>query len=184
MADFTDRIRLIVDTVTEGASGGLKGLKGDVADAEGAFGKLKAGASGAATLITENIGLAGTAAAGAVAAFVAKSVGHFEELAEKSANVATQMGTDSETASRWVQVADDLGVSVDSIAGASQRLNREGASGVLAKYGINAGDSNARLLDTLQYLADIPNAADRAKAQFEIFRSGRRRVDAADRPGR
>ena len=169
MADFVDRIKLIVDMTTDGASKGMSDFKQSVSEAEGGFGKLKAGAGSAFSFLQDNAGLAAAGAGAAVASFAVKSIAHFEELAISAEDFSTAAGTSVTDASRWLEVASDLGVQSDAVSGAMNRLNREAASGKLAGFGIDATNANDRLIETLQYLASIPNEADRAKAQFDIF---------------
>lgn len=169
MADFTDRIKLVYDVVTDSATSGLSTMSSKVGEAEGAFGKLKAGGGGALDLIKNNAASAMAGAGAAIGAFVVKGIGDFTDLALAAETFATAAGTTTEEASRWLEVADDLGVSGDAVQGAMARLNREAASGKLAEFGISAGNANDRLVETLKYINSIPNATDRAAAQFALF---------------
>ena len=169
MAEFTDTIRLIVETVTDQASSSLASFKANVGEAEGAMGKVKAAGSSAFQTISDNAGAAAAGAGAAIGAFVVKAVGHFEELALSAEDFSTAAGTSVEDASRWIKISDDLGVSADTVQGAMQRLNREAATGKLAGFGIDAQNANDRLIDTLTYLSNIPNEADRSQAAFQIF---------------
>jgi len=137
--------------------------------AEGAFGKLKAGASSA----FDAIGIAGpqaaVAEAGAIVAFGKASIGAFTELANAAESFSQTAGTSIEDASRWIEVSGDLGVNADAVSAAMLRLNREAAAGQLDKFGVTTEDVNERLIQTIEKINAIPNAADRAKAQFEVF---------------
>lgn len=172
MASFTERVSVLIDVTGDKAVSSLGNIKSKIGEAEGAAGKLKAAAGGVGDILQANVAAAAAGAGAAVAKFVGDSIGKFNDLATKSGDLATQMGTSVENASRWVEVADDLGVSADAIGAAAGRLNREAASGALAKYGIDAADSNERLLQTLDYLQTIPDEADRAKVQFELLGKG------------
>jgi hypothetical protein len=169
MADFTDRIKLIIDVTSDKASKGISDIKSSAGEAEGVFGKLKAGAGSA----FDAIGIAGpqaaVAAAGAIVAFGVKSIGAFTELANAAESFSQTSGASIEDASRWIEVSGDLGVSADAVSAAMLRLNREAATGKLAEFGVSTGDVNERLISTVEHINAIPNAADRAKAQFEVF---------------
>lgn len=169
MADFTDRIKLIIDVTADKAGKGLDDVKSSMSGAEGAFGKLKAGAGAA----FDAIGIAGPqaaiAAAGAIVAFGKASIGAFVDLANAAENFSQVSGASIEDASRWIEVSGDLGVSADAVSAAMLRLNREAAAGQLDKFGITTEDVNERLIQTIEKINAIPNAADRAKAQFEVF---------------
>lgn len=172
MADFTDTIRLVLDTVTDTATTQVGNMRTKVAEAEGAFGKLKAGAGGA----FDAIGVAGPqaalAAGAAVGAFVLSAVGQFQSLALTAGDAATKMGTTVDEASRWMETAADLGVNLDAVTGAAGRLNREAAQGKLAQYGLDAQDANGRLLQTLQYLGGIRDKAEQARAGADLLGKG------------
>jgi hypothetical protein len=169
MADFVDRIKLIVDMTTDGASKGIGDIKSKVGEADGAFGKLKAGAGSAFNFLQANAGLSATAAAGAIVAFGKQSISTFQDLALSVEDFATTAGTSAEEASRLVEVSGDLGLKSDDVAAAMARLNREAASGTLSQFGITADDANERLVQTLEYISKIPNEADRSKAAFDLF---------------
>lgn len=172
MADFTDRIKLIVEVAGDKAGKGLSDIKSGIGEADGAFGKMKAGAKGAFSFIADNAGLSATAAAGAIVAFGKQSIAAFTELANAAEDFSATSGASLEDASRWIEVSGDLGVSADAVSAAMGRLNREAATGALDKFGINTQDANERLLQTLEHINAIPNAADRAKAQFELLGKG------------
>lgn len=172
MPDFSKVIEVIVKTTADQAKSGLAGLKSSVGEAEGAFGKLKAGAGGAFDAIGSMgpVAIAGVGAA--VGAFALSAVGDFSELALSAQNFSAAAGTSVEDASRWIEVAGDLGVNTDAVQGAMGRLNREADQGKLEQYGITAQNANDRLTQTLQYLASIPDEAARSQAQFELLGKG------------
>ena len=172
MAEFTDRIKLVYDVVTEGATSSLSTVKGNVSQAEGAFGKMKASAGGAFDIIKDNAAAAATGAATAIGAFAVKAIGHFEDLAQSAHTFSTAAGVGVEDAARWLEVADDLGVSSDDVSKAMGRLNREADTGALAKFGITADNANDRLIQTLQYISSIPDEAQRATVQFQLLGKG------------
>lgn len=175
MAEFTDRIRLVIDTVTENASSNLSKLKTDVGEADGLFGKLKAGGGGALDIITANSALAAGGIAGlatAAGGFIEHSIAGFEELAIHVGDFSAATGTTTQQASALLRVSDDLGVSADTLEGAIGRMNKAAAAGSLTELGVTAQDTNGRLLQTLQALHDMPDAALRAQEGAKIFGRG------------
>jgi hypothetical protein len=169
MATFTERVQILFDFAgLEGVSGKLGKLKSDFAQAETSMGKLKVAGKGVADFAVNTAGgIAGIATA--AAGFAKKAVTDFENLALAADKTAQQMGTSVEDASRWMEVSDDLGVSIEAVAKASQRLNVEASKGTLAKYGIDAKNSNDRLIQTLSYLGGITDATQRAAVGQELL---------------
>lgn len=113
--------------------------------------------------------------AGAVA-YAQKAAGEFIDLAKKSADLGKAWGTSTELASRWIAVADDMGVEADALTGAFKNINKNVTSDVWKKYGIEvqaAGgyqrDANEILLDTLDTLNNMSNPTERARAGTELF---------------
>lgn len=169
MAEFTDRIKLVFDAVTSDATSGVGKLKSGVGEAEGGFAKLKAGAGGALDMIRNNAALSAGAAGLAVGKFIADAIGGFQEAALEANNFGDAVGLSVEDASRWIEVAGDLGVNVDALQGAVGKLNIATANGVLDKLGVGGETTNERLINALQHLQGIPNAADRAKEGMALF---------------
>lgn len=172
MPDLKKTIELFVDVNTKAAKEGFASVKQAVGEADGAFGKLRAGAGST----FDAIGAAGPAAIAGIglgiSAFVGKAIGDFENLAESAKSFSAVAGTSVEDASRWIEVASDLGVETDAVQAAMSRLNREADQGKLAKFGINASNANDRLIQTLQYLSSIPDEARRSQASFELLGKG------------
>lgn len=169
MAEFTDRIKLVFDAVTSDATKGVGGLKTTVGEAEGGFAKLKAGAGGALDLIKQNAGLSAAAAGGAIAKFVGDAIGHFQELALSANQFGDAVGLSVEDASRWIEVADDLGVSVETLQGATNKLNIAAGKGALKELGVGGDTTNERLIAALQHLNGIDDATERAKQGMQLF---------------
>ena len=133
MASFTERVQVLIDVTGEKAASSLSTFKDKIGEADGAFGKLKAGASGAFDLI----GAAGPLAVAGVAAGVAKAVegmvSDFENLALSASKFSTASGLGVEDASRWMEVAGDVGVNVGTLEGAIEKMNLAVGKGTLAQ---------------------------------------------------
>ncbi len=169
MASFSDVIKVDIDVVSSKATAGLGDVKAKMAEAEGGFGKLKAASGGVFDTLKAAGPLAVAGIGAAIGGMVVKGINDFKNLAISAENFSTVAGTTVQDASRWIEVAGDLGVETDAVQGAMGRLNREAETGALAKFGITAQDANGRLIETLQYLASIPDEAKRSQASFELF---------------
>ena len=168
MAEFTDRIKLVFDAVTQDAAGSVGKLRSGVSEAEGGFGKLKAAAGGAMDMITSSP--AAMAAAGVAIGKVALDLATgFEQAALSAENFATASGLSVEDASRWQEVAGDLGVSTETLEGAVNKLNIAASKGTLEKLGIGGADTNEKLLNALEHLNGITDATERAKQGAALF---------------
>ena len=169
MASFTERVSVLIDVTGDKASSGLASIKGAVADAEGGFGKLKAGA-GAAFDSIGIMGPAAIAAAGAaVGKFILNTVNGFEDLALKANDFASATGLAVDDASRWMEVAGDVGVNVGTLEGAINKMNLAAGKGDLAKLGIEGQTTSDQLLNALTHLQNIPDASQRATEGVKIF---------------
>ena len=168
MADFTDRIKLIIDVVGDQAASGMGKVKSSVGEAEGAFGKLKAGANSAIDMVASSpAAMAGAAVAiGKVAIDLATG---FEQAALSAQDFATASGLSVEQASRWQEVAGDLGVSTETLEGAVNKMNIAAGKGALKELGIDGADTNEKLINSLEHLQGITDATQRATEGAKIF---------------
>jgi len=165
MADFVDRIRLVVETATGDAQTQLRGVSGSVREAEGAMGKLKAAGGGALDLLKQNAPLALAGAGAAVGAFAKKAIEDFSNLGVAVEDFATATGMHVDEASRWIEVAGDLGVNVDDVTTAVGKLNRAD----LSQLGITTHDANEKFLQTIAYLNGIDDSRKLAQEGMRIF---------------
>lgn len=175
MATFSDKIRLLFEVDDKGSFGKLKR---DINDAEGASGKLKAGASGLTGMLKENLAGAAFAAGTALVAFGVKAVGAFQDAALGAGKFADATGLAVEDASRWIEVAGDLGIEAGTIQGAFQKLNKSIADGkpTLEEYGVEivktkdgVVDANATFINAATTIGKIEDPTKRAKAAQELF---------------
>lgn len=178
---FRDRIEIVVDFVTSGASRSLGTLRQDMAQVDGATGKMRVAGQTALDGIKANaIGFA-TAAGAAIAGFAANAITHFQDLALSADAFATKTGLSADEASRLMEVAGDLGVPLDAVETSLGKMNLTaddtpgkfdelGAAIVRNKDGtINVKDTFLAVVDALN---GIPDAATRAGAAQEIFGRG------------
>lgn len=136
------------------------------------------------------VGTVATVAGAAVVAFATESAKHYQELAEQVLNYERVTGQSAEASSRMVEVANDLGISSDTLAGAmfrlDQRINSAGSSAkthtpTLQSLGVaiaHTSDGSVDLNNTLLNVADAyqraGSGADKDAILFAAFgRSGR-----------
>lgn len=179
MASFTERIRLIFDVDSKGAQSGFGGFAKSVRDAEGLTGKMKAGVGSLATTLKENMATAALAAGAAVVAFAAKAVGAFTDTAKAALDASKATGLSVEQASRWIAVADDMGVSAEALTSGIGKIAKTLDSSKWEKYGIATRDASGHaraandvLLDALDMLGRTTNATERARIGNELFGKG------------
>jgi len=176
LASFTERIKIVVDVVTDGAKTGLSGFKSAVADAEGTTNKFKAGAGAAFDSIKANAGALAVGAGSALVAYGIKAADVFVETAKHAEDMAAATGLSIDQASRWIAVADDLGVSAESLQGAIGKVVKGLDKKVWEDYGIathdaagHLKDTNDIMLDAFDKLSNIPAGTARAKAGTDLF---------------
>ena len=169
MASFTERVQVLIDVTGEKAASSLSTFKDKVGDAEGAFGKLKAGASGAFDMIGSLGPIAAAGAGAAIGKAVYGMVTDFEDLALSANDFAQASGLAVDDASRWMEVAGDVGVNVGTLEGAINKMNLAAGKGDLAKLGIEGETTNEQLLNSLTHLQAIPDASQRATEGVKIF---------------
>jgi hypothetical protein len=176
-----ERLIYAIDVVTDGAQKGLKNFRTSVSEAEGATGKFKAGASSAMATVQANAGTLALAGGTALVAFGVKSVNAFTEGALAAGKFSDASGLAVEDASRWQEVAGDLGVSAETFAGGFLKLEKAIASNGPAIKGLGIevvktadgqADMNATMLDAIDRLGGIKDPAEKAKAATELFGRG------------
>ena len=172
---LTERIRVLFEVDDKGSFGKLKR---DIRDADTATGKMKAGAAGLTGMLKENLAGAAIAGGTALVAFGVKAVGAFQDAALSAGKFADATGLAVEDASRWIEVAGDLGIEAGTIQGAFQKLNKSIADGkpALAEYGVEVVktadgvvDANATFINAATTIGAIEDPTKRAKAAQELF---------------
>jgi hypothetical protein len=168
---MANKISVILDVATDKAVSGLKGFKNSIADADGAMGKMKAGA-GAAFGALQGAAVTALAAAGAAAvAFSVKSVQAFTDTAVAAGKLADATGLSSEEASKWTAVADDIGISAESMEKSFGKLAVSIGKNnpLLEQYGITVkkgadgqADMNATMLNAIDVINGIEDPTKKA----------------------
>lgn len=189
MASFTERIRLVFDVDNRQATTGIGGIRNAVRDAEGFTGKFRAGMSSAVGSIGDFVrsGPGMVTVAGAAGAALLSFADKAQQLALKVGKLSEATGMSTESASRWVEVAGDVGVEADKLAGLVQKLTRNlgatpdkfAALGVEIQHAKDGSvDMNATLLDAIGVLNKTTDPTKRAALAQQLF--GKAWADAAE----
>ena len=178
---MANKITTVVEFVTDKAQTSVQRFRTSVADADGTVNKFKAGASSAFSSIQANVGTFAVAAGAALVTFGAKAVGAFQNVALEAGKFSDATGLAVEDASRWLEVAGDVGVSAGTIEGAFVKLNKAIGSGApeLEKYGIGlitaadgTADVNQTMLTAIKRIGAIKDPTERAAAAQAAFGRG------------
>lgn len=178
MASFADKVKVLIDVDSTGATSGLTSFKKSFDEAEGAVGKFKVAGGAAMDFVKENAASMALAAGAAIATFAAKAIGEFQDLALEVDKFRNVTGLSTDASSRWIEVAGDLGIEADAVRTAINKMNREiaGNRDEFEKLGIEIArtkdgtvDVNATFLNTLDVLKRIKDPTERARVATELF---------------
>lgn len=179
MASFTEHIRIVIDSVSDIT--GIKTFRTEVAAADGALGKVKAGAGSIFSTISQNAGLAAVVVGGALVKAGLDAVDKFDAMALAARNLSTATGLSVEQASRWIGVAKDMGVNQDLLFHGMSQIAKHIESDVWGKYGIQVHDAQGKLKPTNDILLEaaglfdsLSNETEKAAAGEALFRRGYR----------
>lgn len=119
-----------------------------------------------------------TAAGAAIAGFAVKGVMDFQRVALEAGKLAESTGLNVEQASRWNEVAQDVGISTGDVEIAFRKLaqNMGKSPEKFAALGVTARDAktglvdmNGSILNAIDLLNRTPDAAEKAKLGAELF---------------
>jgi hypothetical protein len=135
----------------------------------------KIGVSGqqAGSLIEKAIPLAAVAGGAAIGAFAVKAVADYQNLAQSVLKYQQIAGGTAEEASRWVQTADDFGVSVESLSSSMGKFEKTVGSTpqALEKFGVTIARTTSGAVDlqgTFFNVIDAYNSTDDATQKASI----------------
>jgi len=149
-----------------------------VAEADTAMGKMKAGFGAAGDYIKANAAAVAATAGASLVAFAVRGVNAFNDLALSASKFADATGLAVEDASRWIEVAGDIGVEAGTIEGALNKMNKAIGSNstAFAELGAevkrtNSGavDVNKTFLNVVDRLKKIDDPAKRAALASQIL---------------
>lgn len=175
MADLTERLKLLLsldgaDKVVEGFQKTGKSADKDLGNAEGKLDKL-------GSTLTKT-GAGAVAFAGVAGAGLVKAATAFTGLALEAGKMADATGLSVEEASRWIEVAGDVGVSTETVQGSFQKFNKAVADGKpsLQEYGVEIAktkdgvvDANGTFINAIDVIGRIEDPTKRAQAAQELF---------------
>ena len=174
-------ITSLEDTGIKSAKAAFNDFKTAVGKAEGGMGKFKAGAGAALDSVKANAGNLAMAGAAAFATFAAQGIKAFQELALGAEKFATSTGLAIQDASRYMEVAGDIGIPVDAISTAIGRLNKTIAADPdkVRKLGVDlvyladgSLDVNATFLETIERIKGIKDPAEKARVATQLLGKG------------
>jgi len=169
------------DAGVKAAKAAFANFKTAVGDAEGGMAKFKAGSTVAMDSVKANAGTLAMAGGAALADFAIKGVQAFQELALSAGKFADATGLSVEEASKFIEVAGDIGIEAGTVETAIGKLNKTiGADadkvrdlGVdLVYLADGALDVNATFLNTIQRIKDIKDPAEKAKVASQLLGKG------------
>jgi hypothetical protein len=178
---FSDKLTVVIDFVTGPAQSGLGKMRSEVKKAEGAFGKMKAAGNVAFDSVKANAAEFALAAGSALVAFGVKSVSAFQDTALAAGKFSDATGLAVDEASRFIEVAGDIGVEAGTVESALGKMNKTlGASpqlftdlGVeIAKTNTGATDVNGTFLNVVDRLNAIEDPAERARVASQLLGKG------------
>lgn len=169
------------DKGLKSAEAGFKNFKAKVGEAEGSLGKLKAGFGATTDYMTANAGAFATAAGTAIAKFAADSIGAFYDLAISAGKFSDATGLAVEDASRWMEVAGDIGIEAGDVQTMVGKMNKAlGATPQLftdlqipiarTKDGIT--DVNETFLNAIKAIQKIKDPTEKAAVAAKLFGKG------------
>ena len=174
MAAITEQLKWLIDADASKAISAFQ-KTGDAAEtglgkAESSAGKIGAGLT--------KVGAGAVATAGLIGGVLVKAAGSFEDLAIASGKFSTATGTSVQSASRWIEVTGDMGISSDTLESAMNKMNKTlGATPAkFEQYGVAVAhakdgtvDVEATFLNVVDRLNEIPNASDRARVANDLL---------------
>jgi hypothetical protein len=178
------RIPIITDLQDKGIQEARRQFgkfKADIAAADGTMGKFKAGSKAAFDAVKANAASFAIAGGAALVSFAAQGVKAFQELALGAEKFSTATGLAIEDASRYMEVAGDIGIPIDAVSTAIGRLNKTiGADpdkvrdlGVDLVYLADGSvDVNATFLNTIDLIKKIKDPTEKAKVAAQLLGKG------------
>lgn len=169
------------DKGVKGAQGALNDLRRNVANAEGSFGKMKAGFGVMSDYVKANAGTMAAVAGVAIAKFAFDAAGQFRDLAISVDKFRDASGLTLDEASRWTEVAGDIGIDAGAIETAINKMNRKVADspklfedlGIeMAKHADGTYDPQGTFLNVIDALKNMKDPAEKATTATAILGKG------------
>lgn len=174
ISDFTDK-------GIKDAKIAFQNFKTSVSNADGVMGKFKAGSTAAMDYVKANAATFALGAGAALGTFAVKGVQAFQDLALEAGKFADATGLAVDDASRWIEVAGDVGVEAGTIETAIGKMNKVLGSSpdLFEELGVQvertsggAVDANKTFLNVIDRLNEIKDPAERAKVASQLLGKG------------
>lgn len=189
---FVERLKIILDFEGDHTTKGLRAIGKEISNTEGFWNKLKVGANGAKGALTDFItsGAGAATTAAVLGAGLYKAVDAAADLGQEVGKLSDATGLTTEQASRWLEVADDMGIGADKVAGLIEKMTKNlGAApekfkelGIEIQYAADGtADMNATMLLAIDRINAISDPTKKAKAAADLF--GKSWADASELVG-
>ena len=169
------------DKGIKAAQAAFSNFKTAVSQAEGGMNKFKAGSNVALDAVKANAANFAMAAGAAIGTFAVKAIGAFQDLALSAGKFSDATGLTVEEASKFIEVAGDIGIEAKTVETAIGRMNRTlGTSPQLfdelnieiARTETGATDVNETFLNVVERLKAIKDPAEKAKVAAQLLGKG------------
>lgn len=169
------------DKGIKSAEAGFKNFKAKVAEAEGGMGKFKAGFGAATEFMSANAATFAATAGVAIGKFVFEGIQAFQELALAAGKFSDATGLAVEDASRWMEVAGDIGIEAKDVETMIGKMNK--ALGMtpelftdlqipIARTKDGLTDVNETFLNAIKRIQSIKDPTERAAVAAKLFGKG------------
>ena len=174
MASITEQLKWLIDA---DASSAISAFQKTGAAAETSLGKAESSTAKIGAGLTK-FGAGAAATAGVIGGALVKAAGSFEDLALSAGKFSTTTGVSVQSASRWIEVTGDMGVSSDTLESSMNKMNKTlGATPAkFDEYGVAVArtkdgnvDVEATFLNVIDRLNEIPDASDKARVANDLL---------------
>jgi hypothetical protein len=174
-------ITSLEDTGIKNAKAAFNDFKTAVGQAEGGMNKFKAGSKAALDGVKANAATFAIAAGASIATFAVKAIGEFQNLALAAGKFSDATGLTVEEASKFIEVAGDIGIEAGTVETAIGRMNKTlGTSPKLfdelnieiGRTETGATDVNKTFLNVVERLKGIKDPAEKAKVASQLLGKG------------
>ena len=175
-----EKLRVIIDVISDKATAGINGFRSSLAQADGFSGKLKAGVSSLGSMFGSFVKSpqGAAVAVGAAGAAMFKAVGDALDLGLAVGKLKDATGLSADEASRWIEVAGDMGIEADTVAGLMTKLEMNIGKnpekfkelGLQIRYASDGTvDANGTMLAAIDLLNKQTDPAKRAALGAQLF---------------
>ena len=176
MATVTERLAFLVSLDADQA---VKGFEKVGSSADQNLSKMQRGSQAVFNTVKAHALEFAAAGGAALLGFAVKGVNAFQDLALSAGKFSDATGVGVEDASRWIEVAGDIGVSTEAVQGSIMKMNKAIADGKLDEFGdsiVRASDgtidANATFQNLVTTIGGIEDPTKRALAAQTAFGRG------------